>query len=645
MKTAELVTSHQRPSRPFPEGGGRALVYVVYDTRGDVEAYIPYALEKLREHCDRIIVVVNGNLTDRGRRTLERVSDVLSERENIGYDIWGYKHGLDLLGPRIADFDEVILANDTWFGPVRPFGPLFERMDKRPLHFWGMTDHLRVEPNPFTDSDYLAYHLQSYWMAVRKDMFLSAEWEQYWRELPPLTTYSDAVAKHEAVFTERFVELGFSGEVAFPTLTDKIENHAVLYAEQLLDAGCPTLKRRPFFQWPPFMDRLAVVGKWTLQAAERYGYPMELIYQDLARNVEPRTLNADAALFDVLSDADSTYDPERALRVVVLAHVFYVDMTEEILERVGFLPGSYDLVITTPDEERATAIRRILTERSLPGSAEVRVVESNNGRDQAAFYIGCRDILTSGDYDVVLKIHSKKTPQDGFAVGRHFKRQQFENLLHSANYVANALALFQREPGLGLAFPPMVHLGHPTLGHAWWQNRPGVEELAVELGIAVPLDEVSPLAPYGSMFFARPEALALLVDAGWTYEKFGGAEAYVDGGLAHVLERLPVYAAGERGFHSRTIACADYVAASYTALDYNVDQMSATMPESTMHQIEFLKRAGDFEYGTTRDFIGIYARLHRPDEEVRLLSMYDRTERVRSAFWRLRHPRTWFHRR
>src|SRR3546814_158598 len=159
----------------------------------------------------------------------------------------------------------------------------------RPVPFWGMTETLRVWPIPSTTEGYLAYHLQSYWMAVRRDMFLSAEWVQYWRDLPPLASYADAVSQHEAVFTEKFVNFGFVAEVAFPTLTDKIENHAVLYAEQLIDAGSPTLKRRPFFQWPPFLDRLAVVGRWTLAAAERYGYPMELIYQDLARNVEPRS--------------------------------------------------------------------------------------------------------------------------------------------------------------------------------------------------------------------------------------------------------------------------------------------------------------------------------------------------------------------
>ncbi|MFT4306908.1 MAG: rhamnan synthesis F family protein [Microbacterium sp.] len=637
MKTAELIANPARPAETFPEGGKRLLVYVVYDPRGDVEEYIPYALDKLRPHCSHILAVANGGLSDVGRDRLRPVVDQLIERENRGFDIWGYKTGLDAMADRMAEFDEVLLVNDTWFGPVRPFAPVFERMERRPLHFWGMTDHMRVEPHPFTQTGYLPYHLQSYWVAVRRQMVETEEWKAYWRDLPEMDSYSDAVVKHEGVFTEHFTNLGFSGEVAFPTLTDKVENHAVLYAEQLLDAGCPTLKRRPFFQWPPYLDALAVIGRWTLDAVERYGYPLDLVYQDLARNVQPKVVNADAAMLEVLSDADAGYDRSAPLRTLVVAHIFYVEMTGEMLDRADHLPGGYDLIVTTPDAQRAAEIEAIIASRPARGSTRVRVVPSNDGRDQSALLIGCRPELLGGDYDLVVKIHSKKTPQDGYNVGTHFARQQFDNLLRSDGYAANVVALFQREPGLGLAFPPMIHLGHPTIGHAWWANKPAFVALCAQLGIRVPVDETSPLAPYGSMYFARPEALRILAEHEWAYEDFAGQ--YDDGGLAHVLERMPAYAAGERGFHTRTIANRDYFASSYTALDYDLDQMSTTMPENTMYQIELLKRMGFIERGSLRDFISVFARMYRPHLEEPALKWHDRAARVaRGLRRRIRVP-------
>lgn len=643
MKTAELVTYPARAAHAFPVGGRRLLIYVVYDRRGDVEEYIPYALRALREHATTIIAVVNGALTGEGRARLEPVVDEIIVRENRGFDIWGYKDGLDAVGEDVADYDEVVLANDTWFGPVQPFGPVFERMERRPLHFWGMTDHVRVEPHPFTNTGYLPYHLQSYWVAVRREMFLSLEWAAYWRDLPEMTSYSDAVVKHEGVFTEHFTDHGFVGEVAFPTFTDKVENHAVLYAEQLVEAGCPTLKRRPFFQWPPYLDHLGVVGRWTLETVERLGYPMDLVYADLARNVEPRTLNADAAMLEVLGDDPLGYDPERPLRTVVIAHIFYPDMVDVILDRADTLPSGYDLVITTPDQEKAAEIAgRVAARGHTRGIVDVRLVASNNGRDQSAFLIGCRDILLSGDYDLVVKLHSKKTPQDGYNVGVHFASQQFDNLLHTAGYAANVVGLFQREAGLGIVFPPTIHIGYPSLGHGWWANRPGFERLRTDLGIHVPVDDVSPLAPFGSMFVARPESLRLLVEHPWSYEDFGDASAYEDGGLAHILERMPVYAAGERGFHARTIASTSYIASSYTALDFNFDQFSSTLPDTTMHQIELLRELGPIEFGTLPDFVRMYTRRHRPAALERAEALIARLQtarrRVRAVSHRLRLP-------
>ncbi|WP_431802294.1 rhamnan synthesis F family protein [Microbacterium sp. bgisy203] len=629
MKTTELIVTEPRPASAFPPGGKRLLIYVVYDRRGDVEDYIPYALTSLREYCDRVFVVVNGTLTEQGRAALAEVADDVLERENRGFDIWGYKDGLDAVGAKIAEYDEVILANDTWYGPVRSFGPVFDQMDGQPLHFWGMTDHPRVEPNPFTGTGYLAYHLQSYWLAVRRDLFLSHEWTSYWRDLPELAGYNDAVVVHEATFTEKLSTDGFVGEVAFPGLTDRIENHAVLYAEELIEQGCPTLKRRAFFQWPPYLDHLGVVGKWALDAAERAGFPMRLIYSDLARNVEPHTLNADAALLDVLPVDSNDLDPDGPLRIVAIAHIFYEEMAEEMLDRLDYLPGSYDLVVTTTDDEKAAHIRNVIAARHARGKSEVRIVGSNNGRDQSAFLIDCRDVLTEGRYDLVVKIHSKRTLQDAANAGRHFQRHQFDNLLPSPDYVANAVALFQKEPWLGLAYPPMVHIGYGTIGHAWWDNRAAFLAMAEKLDVRVPVDETSPLAPFGSMYFARPDALMRLAEQEWSYDDFGGAEAYRDGGLAHVLERMPSYVAGEAGYTTRTIATADYFATSYTALDYNLDQFSSTMPDTTMHQIQFLRRLGPMGRGTAEDFALILARMRRPDWEPKIRRVADRARAAR----------------
>ncbi|KRA22228.1 hypothetical protein ASD65_17135 [Microbacterium sp. Root61] len=634
------MATPERVAEVFPVGGSRLIIYVVYDRRGGVEDYVPHALAALRDHATRMLVVINGSLSDEGRAKLEPVADEILVRENVGFDIWAHKDALEHVGTAIAEYDEVLLTNDSWFGPVRPFGPVFDRMDARAAHFWGMTDHGKEVPNPFTKKGELPVHLQSYWIAVRREMLQSEEWARYWRELPPMAEHFDGVLLHEAVFTAHFDSLGFTQDVAFNHLDYDTKNPSLLNADALLDNGCPVLKRRPFFQWPPYLDRFAVIGRWTLEKAASYGYPVELIWRNLARNVPPRDLNADACMLEVLPEIDVSYDPTEPFRTVVIAHIFYEEMTGEILDRADTLPGAYDLVVTTPDATRAAAIQAAIDARGTTrGSVDVRVLASNDGRDQSAFLIGCRDVLLSGAYDLVVKIHSKKTVQDGYNIGRHFKAQQFENLLSSPGYTANLIALFQKEPGLGLVFPPTIHIGYPTMGRGWWSNKPGFEKLAAEFGIQVPLDEISPLAPYGSMFVARPEALRVLVEQDWTYDKFGGAEAYRDGGLAHILERMPCYAAGELGYHSRTVSNFEYMSISHTTFEFNFDEMSATIPGYTYEQIEFLKLAGYVGHGRARDFARIYMRLWHPGTGAKVGRALEPDRWLGRWTRRLRHPR------
>lgn len=588
----------------------RLVVYAVWDRRGGIEDFVPYALSRLRSHSDRILVVVNGGLSDDGRAKLLGVSDEILVRENVGFDIWAHKHAIDHLGPRILDYDEVIFTNDTWFGPVGDFDPVLERMQRSEADFWGMTDHPLEKPNPFTGSDVLPYHLQSYWIAVRSRMLRSEQWQQYWRDLPQMPEYLDAVLGHEVVFTEHFRGHGFASAVAFPADEYPTNHPALFNADLLIRDGYPTLKRRPLFHWPPFLDRHAVVSRWTIDSAARHGYPIDLIWRNLARTVEPRILNANGAMHEVLFSEGDADIALRTLRVVALLHIFYPEMTEEMLDAVDNLPGDYDLVVTTPDEARAAEISATIAQRPSRGSVEVRVLPSNDGRDQSAFLIGCRDVLLHGGYDLVVKLHSKKTPQDGFNVGRHFKSQQFSNLTASPAYVRNVLALFQREPGLGLVYPPMIHIGYPSMGRAWWANKPGFADYCRRLGIRVPLDEISPLAPFGSMFIARPESLRLLVEHEWKYEDFGGEEAYRDGGLAHILERMPSYAAAELGYHTRTISTAEYLSISYTSMEFNLDHLSATLTGDHVNRILFLKQAGYVGSGRIRDFIRMYFGLH-----------------------------------
>ncbi len=164
-------------------------------------------------------------------------------------------------------------------------------------------------------------------------MFTSDLWREYWRSLPVLDDWTEAVTLHEVTFTERFASAGFTHGVAFGYERYDTENPSIFSAEQMLDDGCPVVKRKPFFFWPITMDHEASIGKWLMEKVESYGYPRDLILPNLARNSPPRDLTTDLGMLDILSDVTESYDPANPLRVALVAHIFYVDMTDEILDR------------------------------------------------------------------------------------------------------------------------------------------------------------------------------------------------------------------------------------------------------------------------------------------------------------------------
>ncbi len=591
----------------LPRHPRRLIIFSVFDKDGQIDGFVVHSLTTLRVHASRILVVVNGVLAPAGRHALEAVADEVLVRENRGFDIGAQRAALHHLGDSIQDFDEIVLTNDTWYGPVRPWAPVLERMDGTICDFWGLTDHRATRPNPVTGRGVAPYHLQSYWIAVRRAMFESEVWRRYWDRLGPLDTYIDAVTRHELRFTAHFAAAGNVAAVAFPFEEFDSENPSLFEAEALVEAGCPVLKRRPLFHWPPLLDAYGAVGAWTLAAAADGGYPTDLILANLARTVPPNVVNADLALLSVLpSDDTESSDPpqEDALRILVIVHSDGSSI-EQALRYARSIPGGSDLVITASETDaprllaEATASRR-----GIRGDTSVRVVPLESGAAEALL-IGCRDLLLAGSHDLLVRLVS--FVGNGSPAHRRTVDDQFDNLLHDEAHVADVIALFEREPTLGIVYSPMAHLGLKNLGQSWGSFRRGFEAVAERLGITVPLDDVAPMAPPEGFYIARFAALRRLFEHRWT-----SAELRDRPERAWALERMPSYAAGQLGYHTRTVASRDYVSVSLPLLEFELGELSATLPGRSFEKIDFVRHSGPVGTASARDLLTMHLQRRHP---------------------------------
>ena len=118
----------------------RIAVFSVYDKDGVWGRYRSYILEELRKNSEKVIVVVNGIFRDDIKAYINERDTEIIYRENKGFDAGAYKSVIiDHIGlQKLCTYNELVLCNDTFFGPFVSFSKIFSDMEKSNADFWGL---------------------------------------------------------------------------------------------------------------------------------------------------------------------------------------------------------------------------------------------------------------------------------------------------------------------------------------------------------------------------------------------------------------------------------------------------------------------------------------------------------------------------
>ena len=273
----------------------------------------------------------------------------------------------------------------------------------------------------------------------------------------------------------------------------------------------------------------------------------------------------------------------KTLRCALVAHVYYTDFLMEVIAHFEKMPPESTLLVSVASAEAEELVSKILQDQGITRRV-VKRVEVNRGRDMSSLFITFREDFLSGKYDLALRLHSKKTPQVAPHVADHFRTHLIENLIPDEGYVAGVVDMFRREPNIGMAIPPTIHVGFGTLGHAWFANRDGTRRVGERLKLNVAYDKNTPLAAYGTMFWFRPAAMAPMFAEPWGWEEFNPEPHHVDGGLAHIMERLMSYVVQNEGYRVMQIVSRDQIVANYVKLEYKLQLLASHFPSGDIRQ-------------------------------------------------------------
>lgn len=537
----------------------RYAVYVFYDKNGIVDEYNDVFLKGLKKVATHLLVICNGEMCEEGRKRLEAIADEVICRKNEGYDVTAYKEGILRPGfSKLCQYDEVIICNDTMYGPLYPFEEMFDSMKERDLDFWGITNFHEVPFDPFgtVEYGYLPKHVQSFFMVFRKSLTESQDFQKFWTGFPKIHGYEEAIGNYEAVFTKKFADKGYKWAVYADSedlegyTFDPLRDFPMYLVEE---KRCPVIKKRSFYhEYGEALERSG--GEATRDVLDyidkNLDYDCGLIWKNLLRTQNMADLKKRLHLNYVLSSKVVKKKVKKMPRIALVMHIYYEDLALYCRQYAESMPEGTDVYVTVPNEEKLAVVKEAF--KDFPLNLEFRLT-GNRGRDVAPFIVGCKDIIDK--YDLICKMHDKRVYQvTPMSLGHSWSYKCFENLLKNKILVENIISLFEENPYMGMIAPPVPNHGpyYPVTGKGeWGDNFAVAKQLAEDLHLTVDMNPAKePVAPLGSMFWARTDALKPLFAHDWQYEEMPKEPIADDATVLHAIERIYPFCVQEAGYYS-----------------------------------------------------------------------------------------------
>lgn len=189
---------------------GRTAVVASYIGDGRLPDKLIYLLKGLREVVDNIVLVADSPVFEQEIGKLQGLVFHAVFRRHGQYDFGSYRIGYDLalreglLENGVAD--ELVVMNDSNYGPIYPFQESFSVMDGRECDFWGYTGY-----NAF---GYV--HISSYFYLFRRPIIDSGAFGDILSEVQGKVERDKVIVKFEFKLTRRLEKMGYAWSTFVP---------------------------------------------------------------------------------------------------------------------------------------------------------------------------------------------------------------------------------------------------------------------------------------------------------------------------------------------------------------------------------------------------------------------------------------------
>lgn len=258
----------------------RAVVFAHYDKDNLIDDYVVYYVSALKKAgCDVVFV----SCKELAQTELEKLNGLVIHtitENHDEYDFGSYKRGFLYLEPKLSEYDELIFANDSCYGPLYPISEVFAEMEKKNCDFWGITKNNFGYIKQFKHYFVRRTHIQSYFIAFKNNIFTQEFFADFINSIKHEQEKRDIIINYEIGLSELLIKQGYR----FAVLVDaynRINNASVLKWRQLI-----LRYKMPFFKCS--LPRLANRNIMTVEGyqdviKEVSNYPCKLIVNNINR--------------------------------------------------------------------------------------------------------------------------------------------------------------------------------------------------------------------------------------------------------------------------------------------------------------------------------------------------------------------------
>lgn len=474
----------------------RILIYLTYDKQNIVDDYIGYFLGSMRSMVDNMIVVCNMPRIERGLHNLTDYADQIFYRENVGLDCGGFKDALcRFIGwEKLKEYDEVILANDSFYGPFEDIRPIFLEMESRQLDFWGLMKRGNGKYG-MTGSD--PEHILSFFYAFQAPMIHGKDFQSYWEDMPYYKDYMTVVKQYERQLTRHFSDLGYRYDTYVDTAPNESTNPRnqffqcdYLSYEMITKRKFPFLKRKQLSYNPLYMQTQENLAQSIAYVDRHTDYDVNFIWENLIRIMNPADLQRSLGLQFILNDRE-----EGCLQALVIVQASWENAVDTVCEYLGRIRTVCEVQIFT---------------------ACARIVEEYRAHGYHAALSQATDIelLLETDlenYRYLCLIHDcdLSSEQIPSCTGKSYFFNVWENLIKNAGYLNEIVKLLDEKRHVGMIMHPVPIFSFWIGKLEWeWKNRyEKIKQEIEELGLKARIDLDTPPVHVTNNFWVKADII------------------------------------------------------------------------------------------------------------------------------------------